>query len=251
MPSPFPGMNPYLEQQEVWHDFHERLIPALADTLAEQAGSHYVVKIDDHIYVHELAAERRHLLGRADLAVAHSGPAAGDIAAAVSEAPALVWLPSVDVESHSFLEIRDRRNRELITVLEVLSPSNKRPGPDREQYIGKRSQLLHSTAHFVEIDLLRGGERMPVLALPTCDYYVLVSRYSDRPRAGLWPIGLRDRLPSVSIPLRAPDPDARIDLQAILHRVYDAARYGNYIYDGTPEPPLGPDHAIWAASFRG
>jgi hypothetical protein len=152
----------------------------------------------------------------------------------------------VDVERHSYLEIRDRENRQLVTVLELLSPSNKRPGRDRDQYEDKRNALLSGTANFVEIDLLRGGPRMPMQDLPACDYCVLVSRVKPRPIADCWPIRLRDPLPVIPVPLRPDDQDARLDLQAVLHRLYDAAGYEVYIYGGQPDPPLPAVDVAWA-----
>jgi len=149
----------------------------------------------------------------------------------------------------SYVEIRDRESWEIVTVLELLSPANKRPGPDREACLSKRAELLSSAAHFIELDLLRGGPRLPLEGLPECDYYALVSRVEDRPRAGVWPLRLHDRLPVLPIPLRAPDPDARLDLQAILQRVYDAARYQRYIYTTPPQPPLPPAETAWAAGL--
>ena len=122
----------------------------------------------------------------------------------------------------------------------MLSPSNKNPGPDREQYLSKRRRLLAASVHLVELDLLRGGPRLPIDDLPECDYYVLVSRMEERPHVGLWPIGIRDPLPKMPIPLRDPDPDAHVDLKAVLDRVYDAAGYFAYLYEGTPQPPLDP-----------
>ena len=162
MPSPFPGMNPYLEQEDVWHDFHERFIPFLATILGGQLRPRYIVKIDKHIYVHESEVESRRLVGRADVSVGKSlgrstpEPVSGT-AAGVLEAPARVRLPAVDHERLSFVEIRDRRDRELVTVIELLSPTNELPGPDREQYLAKRMELLHGPVHLVEIDLLRGA----------------------------------------------------------------------------------------------
>ncbi len=156
---------------------------------------------------------------------------------------------AVDVERLSFVEIRDRRDRQLVTVLELLSPSNKRQGPDREQYLAKRRQLLASDVHLIEIDLLRGGPRMPVEGLPDCDYCIVVSRVENRPEVGIWPIRLRARLPVIPIPLRAPDADARLDLQEALNHLYDAAGYEDYIYTGAPQPPLHPDDAAWARQF--
>ncbi len=247
MPSPFPGMNPYLEQDDAWHDFHERFMPHAAEALAAQVDPNYIVKIDEHIYIHELPGDPRQFLGRADLAVARPGAGPGaPAAAAVLEPPARVELPAVDVERVSFIEIRDRHSRQLITVVELLSPANKQAGPDRDQYLAKRRQILAGPAHFVEIDLLRGGPRLPLIGLPECAYYVLVSRAEERPRAGAWPIPLRDRLPTVPVPLRAPDADARLDLQALVNRIYDAARYANYIYQGVPQPRLSPEDALWA-----
>src|SRR4051794_30531624 len=104
MPSPFPGMNPYLEQDDVWHDFHEKFLPALAEQLVPQVRPHYIVKLDEHVYVHELPEEDSS--------------------------------PVQDRESSAYLEVRDRHSRELITVISLLSPSNKQAGPDREQYLG-------------------------------------------------------------------------------------------------------------------
>ena len=248
MPSPFPGMNPYLEQDRVWHDFHERFIPSVAEAIAAQADPRYVVKIDEHVFIHELPDEPRRFAGRADVAVAHRGetPTPGPAGSALLEAPVQVQLPGIDAERISFVEIRDRDSWRLVTVIELLSPANKRPGADREQYLAKRAELLSGDVHFVEIDLLRGGPRLPLQDLPVCDYYVLVSRAEERPRAGVWPIALREPLPVVPIPLHAPDADATLDLQAVLHRIYDAARYQNYIYATPPQPPLRTNDASWA-----
>jgi hypothetical protein len=133
--------------------------------------------------------------------------------------------------------------------VELLSPSNKYAGPDREQYLAKARQLQRSWVHFVEIDLLRGGPRMPWLDMPQCDYCVVVSRVEEWPRAGIWPIGIRDRLPEIPIPLRRGDPDARLDLQQIMHRIYDAAGYEYRIYSGPLEPALSAADAAWAEQF--
>jgi Protein of unknown function (DUF4058) len=247
MPSPFPGMNPYLEQDEVWHDFHERFLPAAAEALGAQVQPDYIVKIDEHVYVHELPAETRRLLGRVDLGVTPARPP-GESTQGVGllNVPAWVRLPAVDVESESFLEIRDRRSRELVCLIELLSPSNKRPGPDRELYLSKRRQILSSPAHLVEIDLLRGGKPMPAEDRPSCTYSVMVSRVEDRPIAGFWPVGLREGLPVIPVPLRPPHADARLDLQSLLDRIHDAAGYRYYIYEGAPTSPLAPDDLAWA-----
>ena len=246
MPSPFPGMNPYLEQADVWQDFHQSFIPLLRQLLAEQVRPKYLVKIEEQIFIHELPEDQRWLIGRGDMTVARSGTDSTGTAVVLLQAPAIGRVPlNVDVERHAFLEIRDRGNRQLVTVLELLSPSNKRPGPDREQYLAKRQQLLASSVHLVELDLLRGGPRLPMEYLPPCDYCVMVSRYEDRPQVSLWPLGLRDKLPTIPIPLLAQE-RATLDLQSALHQAYDAAGYEDYIYANAPTPPLQGADAEWA-----
>lgn len=246
MPSPFPGMNPYLERDVVWHDFHQHFCVLCSELLVPQVRPRYFVKLEEHLYIHELSAEEGVFLGRADVSVTDRGEGVRPSAAtAILEAPVYGQIPpSVDIEHESYLEIRDRESLELVTVIELLSPANKES--DRKQYLAMREEYLSSNAHFVEIDLRRGGPRLPLKNLPACDYYALVSRAEDRSRVGIWPSRLRDRLPIIPIPLRAPDPDARIDLQAMIHRLYDAAGYEDYIYTGTPQPPLSPEDAAWA-----
>lgn len=228
MPSPFPGMNPYLEQDDAWRDFHEKFLPAVAERLVPLVRPNYIDKLDEHVYVHERLPDRPRL---ADVSVG------------------LAPSKERDVERLNFLEVRDRRDRELVTVVKLLSPSNKRGGPDRGQYLAKRRALLASAAHLVEIDLLRGGRPMPLNDRPDCDYSLVVSRAERRPLAGIWPIGLRDRLPVVPVPLRPADGDAPLDLQDVLHQIYDASGYEDYVYEGAPEPALRPADAEWARAI--
>lgn len=250
MPSPFPGMNPYLEQNDAWEDFHDRFIVACAERLDPLVGINYLVKIEARLYVHELSAEERRYFGRADVGL--TGPPAASASAPGAPAltaPVHLTLPAVDVQRHSWLEIFDRRHRRVVTVIELLSPANKTPGPDRDDYLTKRAQFLFSQAHLVEIDLRRGGERPRPPGLPRCDYYVLISRVEDRPRLDMWPIGLRERLPVVPIPLAAPDADVVLDLQELLNRVYDAAGYAKYIHGDRPQPALSAEDLAWAQQF--
>lgn len=211
MPSPFPGMNPYFEQSAHWQDFHTEFLSVLRRQLAPRIAPDDIVQLKEHISIHDL--------------------------------------PAQDVERVPFLEIRDHRGRTLVTVIELLSPSNKRAGEDREQYLAKRRELLRGPAHLVEIDLLRGWTPMPAENRPECDYSVLVSRAESRSPAAFWPIRLRDRLPAIPIPLRAPGEACRVDLQEALHRTYDGPGYEHFIYAGTPEPPLSAADAEWTAGF--
>jgi hypothetical protein len=253
MPSPFPGMNPFLEQEAFWQDFHLAFLPAIRGRLVAQVRPKYIVMLDKHLYVQEVPHEPRprRLVGRADVSVARPAKPRAVTTGGVDtlEAPTQVQIPAQDVRRVPFVEVRDRLGRELIAVLELLSPANKRAGADREQYVAKRRQLLQSAAHFVEIDLLRGGRPMPLENRPKCDYSVLVSRAQARPWAGFWPIRLRQRLPVIPVPLLPTDADARIDLQEIFNQVYVAAGYGDFIYAGLPEPRLGAKDIAWARAL--
>jgi len=202
MPSPFPGMNPFLEHPDIWGTFHARMLAAMADALSAQVRPDYLVHMEAH--------------------------------------------PWVDIERQRFLEVRDKRSRELVAAVELLSAVNKKPGPDHEQYLTKRAEILASPAHLVEIDLLRCGIAMPDRDRPASSYGVMVSRAEDRPAADFWPIDLRQPLPTIPVPLRPPTTDAILDLQQLLHHVYDHGTYAEEIYDRQPDPPLAAAELDWA-----
>ena len=246
MSSPFPGMNPYFEHEDAWHEFHEHFLIHTREALNALVAPAYIVRTDSHVYLHEAPDTARRFVGRPDLAVAQAqAPSPSRATAGALEAPSWATLSPVDIE------VRDRRTRRVVTVIELLSPANKRAGRDRDQYEAKREELLNSNAHFIELDLLRGWPRMPFEGLAECDYYAAVSRVETRPRVEIWPVRLRDPLPVIPVPLRSPDPDARLDLQALLHTVYDAGGYANYIYEMDPEPPLASHDAEWARQLLG
>jgi hypothetical protein len=249
-------MNPYLEQPSVWADFHNRFVAYVGEALSVQVRPNFMVKLEECVFIHEPSGEkRRKQLARPDIALLEGSPVIHAPIATTSPKvrdkvdAVLASLTDVDMERHTYIEIRDRQNRELVTMIEILSPSIKRYGPDRDQYVMKRTSLMFGTASLVEIDLLRGGPRFPLTDLPPSDYCVAIYRKPLLPQVEAWPIGLRDPLPVIPIPLKGDFPDATLDLQAVLHRVYDAAGYEDYIYESSPEPPLeGPDLA-WAQSI--
>lgn len=253
MPSPFPGMNPYLEHPDVWPDFHNSYLTYAREVLNAKVGDRYFVGLEEQIYVHELPEDQWRPLGRADVAISDAPtvgqPSVGNVA--TIDAPHKTrMVEAVDTVSLPFLEIRDRANREVITIIEVLSPSNKRAGPDRAQYAQKRITIVHSAIGFVEIDLLRGGKRHSFAKpVPQAPYYVFVSQQADTSDGGYWPVQLRDPLPEVSIPLRQGEPSIPLDLQELLHRAYDSAGYHKVIYRRDPDPPLSPEDAAWAQQF--
>lgn len=249
MPSPFPGMNPYIEQPAVWEDFHTRFMTAAAEVIAAQVEPRYFVKIEERLFLHEPFAAGRDGYGRPDLSVLSGDErAAAPTGGTATAAPATVYAPEEEEASQRYLEVRDRQSRAVVTVVELLSPANKESKDGREQYWNKTRVLLNRTeTNLVEIDLLRGGPRLPWRDMPACDYYALVCRTAERPRAAFWPVRLRESLPTIPIPLRPDEPEASLDLQALVHRIYDAARYKLFIYDTDPEPPLRAADAVWAA----
>ncbi len=253
MSSPFPGMNPYLEQSDHWQDFHQAFITHIREALAGQIRPGFFVKIEQYVFIHEPSDdERRRMLGRPDVSL-FARPGGGGVAVAEprtnSISAQIAQVSDVEIEKHSYVEIRDRISRGLVTLIELLSPSNKRYGPDREQYLAKRNVLMVSPVSIVEIDLLRGGPRFSLKGITESDYRVMVSRPSMRPDVLAWTINLRDQLPAIPIPLKGDVPDASLDLQALLHEVYDAAGYEDYLYSTPPEPPLSAEQAEWAKQF--
>jgi hypothetical protein len=243
-------MNPYFEQAAHWLDFHHEFLSALRRLLVPQVGPKSIVQLEEHVYIHDLPPQPRRRVGRAEVSLTRTGGGAMGVAGVgLLEAPAEVWLPEQEVEGVPYLEVRDRLGRELVTVIALLSPSNKRAGDDRLAYLARRRELVRSTIHLVEIDLLRGGVPMPEEGRPACDYSVMVSRAEKRPAADFWPIRLRDRLPVIPIPLRPPEESVAVDLQEVLHRTHDGPGYEHFIYRGSPEPGLSPEDAAWALAF--
>jgi len=249
MPSPFPGMNPYLEQNDTWEDFHHEFLTRARAQLEPQVGAAYYVKVEVRPYIHELSADERRYFGRADAAVTSRAERDRGVPVAEIESPVTLTMPAVEFARESWLEVHDRRDRRVITAIELLSPGNKDRVEHREAYLAKRNEILAGPTHLVEIGLLRGGERPSIPMLPKCDYYALVSRCEHRPNMSFWPISLRQRLPVIAVPLSGADPNAQLDLQRALDEAYDAARYDKYIYAEEPQPRLSTADAEWARQF--
>jgi hypothetical protein len=256
MPSPFPGMDPWLEDPGLWPDVHTTLIVGLREALVPALRPRYVVRVEERVYLDDDPGG----VLVPDLAVRGAPPMAPSSSSAHGASVAPVVLPTVmDVEVRErLLTIRAADSDEVVTVIEVLSPSNKR-GPEsegRRQYLARRGHVLHSTAHLVELDLLRGGHRVPMLRpLPAAEYYAIVGRADRRPQCEVWPVGLRDRLPTIPIPLRAEEQVA-LDLQGVLDVAYDRAGWADAVNRAPdPTPPLREDDLAWAraclAAHRG
>lgn len=252
MPTPFPGVDPYLERTGLWPDVHNRLIVRIADELAPRLRPRYFVSIEERTYT--VVPGDVTFAGRADLAVAqraNAEPARWEANTAHEAVLVTVELPLPDTMRETYLEIRSVEGEQIITVLEVLSLSNKRPGEGRDQYLRKRLSVLGTLTHLVEIDLLRGGQPMPMYGYQeTSDYRILLSRAERRPQADLLAFGIRQPIPTFRLPLQTGDGEPEVDLNQILHQLYDRAGYDLRIdYREAPEPPLAGHDQAWAEAL--
>lgn len=251
MPSPFPGMNPYLENPELWAEVQSWLVIAIADAIAPQLRPKYRVAVEKRVY--QMIDDNSILIGIPDVTVGRSVTSIDkeklNIAVASPPAkPITVNVPMPEEVREGYLEVREVGTGEVVVAIEVLSPKNKRPGEGRKAYESKRQLVLGSLTHLIEIDLLRGGEPMAILGNQIkSDYRILVSRSEFRPRAELYPFGLQEQIPAFLLPLRRGDTERLVDLQALIHGVYDRAGFDLAIdYNCKPIPPLSEADAIWA-----
>ncbi len=256
MPSPFPGMDPYLERRSVWNDVHDTLIVAIRDAIVPQVAPAYYTAIEGHTYIAEVDEEslswREKFVGRPDVAVVTASEEAepfgeGATATAVAIAPQMVTLPEYEEVREGYLEIRDAQTHRVVTVIGVLSPSNKSPGERRDEYETKRRRVLATLTNLVEIDLLRGWEPMEMQPPPKSHYRILVRAGWERPQARLYAFSVRDAIPDVKVLLRQGEKEVSLSLGKLLSEIYDRARYDIRLnYREQPVPPLSAEDAAWA-----
>ncbi len=250
MPSPFPGMDPYLEDPIGGPDVHHRLITAIGDHLSAAVSPYFYVRIEERVYLTHPEDDPGYSAIVPDVIVTRrptqsAGQPALAGAAVITPPVVIEDLLDPEIRDH-YIEIRDGRSHEIVTAIELLSPANKVKGSrGRQTMEEKRRRLREGGAHWVEIDLLRDGQRHAKLA-GRSDYCVLLLR-SDRSEGLAWFFDLRAPLPKVSVPLRPPHEDVSLDLQRVLNETYDRAHYADSM-DYTrqaPPPPLKPDDAAW------
>ncbi len=255
MPSPFPGMDPYIEDPQIWSDFHNNLASEIQGLLNPRIAPRYVARLTPYVTYEnvEIAATRGI---RPDVGIWQPQPAiAGMPGTATIFSPATLE-SAVTVEFPLRLmsvEIHRVDTLQLVTAIEILSPVNKKPGHDAHlDYQRKRRALLHSEANLLELDLLRGGERLPLAApLPRAPYFALLSRVERRSRVSVWAMPFAERLPVLPVPLLEPDPDVALDLGVAVAAVYERGGYASLIdYRRDPPPPaLAADEARWLDNF--
>lgn len=254
MPFPFPGMDPYLEDPGLWPDVHHGLISEMQAALNRLLRPRYHARIEERVYISDENDPGRSVIVP-DLRVAQgpgeTGPRNGPtpITAEAVAAPVVATTLVEDEVHEARLEIVDRDQRTVVAVIEVLSPTNKVLGSRGQQnYQEKRQEVMKSTSHFAEIDLLRSG--VGIIAretLPAHDYLIHVSPKERRPKGLIWPILLPQRLPVMPVPLKPDDPDVELDLAEVLKAAYERAAYDLQIdYRQEPVPPLPEQYRAWA-----
>ena len=246
-------MDPYLEDPSVWEEFHHVLVTESMYFLSERLPDRYVAKIQERVQLVSLADEaaERYV---PDVAVARPAVAPSPVATtgrATTGAALLepVTIPATDAIEvrEGYVEIQRLPDYELVTRIEVLSPWNKF-GEGVGEYRHKRRALVGRGVQVVEIDLLRRGTRTELARpRPPGDYCVFVFRGDRRPNVDVYAWGIRDALPSVRVPLKAPDPDVVLDLRAVVTSAYDRSRYHRKLrYDRPPSSPLAASDSPWA-----
>ena len=267
MPSPFPGMDPYLEAPDIWPDLHEALASEMRAELNLRLPPPYYARLEvrSEVGIVDDAGTARRIVPDVAVIKPHDAPTAPATATVSERRVTLSASVEVTVASealrHQVVEIRDAsRGHKLITLIEIVSPSNKRAGADRRAYLRKQREVLESDASLVEIDLLRAGEwLLPNVELeaylgglaPPPAYVVLVNRAWCRLNVEmayqLFAVSLREVLPCIAIPLREGEDEVKLDLQWVFNQAYDRGPYrrGAVDYEGDPEPPLDPDDRQW------
>lgn len=250
MPSPFPGMDPYLEHRDFFPDLHASLITYMREALQRQLPAGYHAAIGQRVWVDveqreiESDVHIRRSPGKASSSVAVAEPGAGR--------KVVIEVPH-DERRETFIEIR-RTGARIVTTIEILSRSNKTAGrPGRELYPRKQREVLASQSHLVEIDLLREGQHTTAVPLEELrvecwpyHYHVCVHRYDRFEQFVVYPFEVRERMPAIDVPLLPSDNEISLDLQAVFDRTYEAAAYERELdYRSDPEPPFDAEATAW------
>jgi len=253
-------MDPYLEG-EMWQEFHSRLANQISAQLLAVLPPSYTALLAKRYIVDQTSLDPRAIYPDVHIAkIAESLPAytvdRGSARGRLSHLPIRLVNPQIVTEKIPVLsiEIRDVAKRRLVTLIEILSPANKR-GQGAWEYQSRRRELLKRHVHLLELDLLRAGRRIPLWGeLPPAAYYILLSRADDRPATEVWPVALTETLPAVPVPLHRPDADLTLDLQAAVTACFDLVHYERLLdYTAAPPPPpLTAEETAWVeATLQG
>jgi hypothetical protein len=252
MASPFPGMDPYLEDPAFWPDFHHRFINCWCEAIADQLPEPYEARLDERVNLVQMSPEVIKLI-YPDVAVSQGQRPARQMTGSAGTLllePVNIPHELLEEVRQTRIEILHRPDRTLVTVLEMLSPTNK-TGDGFHEYRAKRKRVLVQKVHLVELDLILGGTRLPLLRpLPAGDYFVFLSRVENRPNCEVFTWGVRQSLPTIAIPLIAPDADVFIDLGEVFRTTFERGRYARSLpYGQPPQAPLNQNDAQWAVAL--
>lgn len=246
MKSPFPGMDPYLEKH--WRDVHASLIIYSRDRIQEQLPNSLRCRVEERVVLEDQVYPNVRVIERTP----SNGTSSAAVGTALLEEPIYVHIPDESV-TETYLEIVDgATGKKIITIIEFLSVTNKLTEANREQYVQKRKNARKAGVSFVEIDLLRQGERLvpfPPSSLPESHrstYQVFVERGWEAHRVAVYRVPLRNVLPTIKIPLRPTDAEALLELQPLIDKCYANGRYEDLDYTHPSLPPLEKDDAEWA-----
>jgi hypothetical protein len=249
MKSPFPGMDPYLEAPAIWPDFHAKFINYWQEHIAERVPDHYEVRVAERVCIVEDWPQSKKLTGP-DVTVSRTARRKGQppkrgVGTATLD-PVTIPMVVLDDFREGYIEILHQRDRQLVAVLELLSPGNKE-NPGRNTYLAKRNALWYQNVHIVELDLLLKGQRLPSGApLPQGDYFYFVSRSDHRPDCNVFSWGLRDPLPTLPVPLLPGDADVLCDLASVFATAFERGRYRPSLrYREAPPAKMDADTLKW------
>jgi hypothetical protein len=247
-------MDPFVEMQE-WDDFHPNFITEIQAQLSPLVTPKYFVRVERRVYFERTIADDDPVRQQRspDVAVlkVHEEDDLAQAAAATATLakPEECVLPQGEEHREPYLLIRARESHEIVTVMELLSPTNKRAGSDgREEYLKKRQEILDGRSHLVELDLIRSGKRLPLHTTRPLgrDYYAIASRREKRPRATIYAWRLVEPMPTIAVPLANGDPDVPLDLQSAFSHVYQRTQYDLSIDYGAPlVPPPTAEEEKW------
>jgi hypothetical protein len=260
MKSPFPGMDPFIEARKLWGDFHHALIQDIKKALNQQLPDRYLARTGERSFVvlaKDEGGEKRHAfwpdVNVTSTRIESATVTSFAIAEPTAEPEAMSMQAFIEEEfRETFVEVTEADSEKLVTCVEALSPANKKSNSEGwNVYLRKRQGLLVGrSASLIEIDLLRGGQRMPMIGpWPFGPYALLVSRASRAPNCLVWPAHSMRRLPVIPVPLLESDPDVSLDLQSIIDTIYAESRYHRTIdYTKPITPPLTEEEAAWLSS---
>lgn len=250
MPSPFPGLDPYLEAH--WRDVHTRLMVYAVDEIQEQLPADLFARVEEGVEI-DVDDDARTVAPDVQVVESRSAWSGGGSTTTLEVAEPMV-IPVDEPVTDRHIEICDRSSGgRVVTAIEFLSLTNKTSGEGREQYKRKQREYLGGGVNLVEVDLIRSGQHSISLrarSIPRdrrTGLYACIRRADNLGLAHVYDVALDRPLPAISVPLRSTDRDIRLDLQALLTHAYDRGRYAATIdYTHDPDPPLPPNAARWA-----